>query len=100
MKKFLFVPAAVVALLFAFNAAIASADEKKEGAEPKAGSVEEKMDNLVKEGPGVHNIKKDAKGRVLSLVVVGQARLSTVLGEAKGEEMARRRLRRAPRMSS
>ena len=46
MKKFLFVPATVVALLFAFNAAIASADEKKEGAESKAGSVEEQMDNL------------------------------------------------------
>ena len=91
MKKFLFVPATVVALSFAFNTAIASADEKKEGAEPKAGSVEEQMDNLVKEGPGVHNIKKDGKGRVLSLVIVGQSRISTVLGAAKGKEIARKK---------
>ena len=62
MKKILFVPATVVALLFAFSAAIASADDKKEGAESKAGSVEEQMDNLVKQGPGVHNIKKDRQG--------------------------------------
>ena len=91
MKKFLFVPATVVALLFAFNAAIASADEKKEGAESKAGSVEEQMDNLVKQGPGIHNIKKDDKGRVQSLIVVGQSRISTVLGATKGKEVARKR---------
>ena len=91
MKKFLFVPATVVALLFAFNATIASADEKKEGAEPKAGSVEEQMDNLVKQGPGIHNIKKDDKGRVQSLIVVGQARISTVLGAIKGKEVGRKR---------
>ncbi len=59
MKNFLFVLATIVALLFAFNATIASADEKKEGAESKAASVEEQMDNLVKQGPGIHNIKKD-----------------------------------------
>ena len=91
MKKFLFVPATVVALLFAFNAAIASADEKKEGAESKAASVEEQMDNLVKQGPGIHNIKKDDKGRVQSLILVGQSRISTVLGASKGKEVARKR---------
>jgi len=91
MKKFLFVPATVVALLFAFNAAIALADEKKEGAEPTAGSVKEQMDNLVKQGPGVYNIKKDNKGRVQSLVIVAQSRISTVLGAAKGKEMARKK---------
>ena len=41
MKKILFVPATVVALSFAFGTATASAADKKEGAEPKAGSVEE-----------------------------------------------------------
>ena len=91
MKKILFVPATVVALLFAVNVAIAAADEKKEGAEPKAVSVEEQMDNLVKQGPGIHNIKKDDKGRVKSLVVVGQSRISTVLGATKGKEVARKR---------
>jgi hypothetical protein len=91
MKKILFVPPTIVALLFAFNAAIVSADEKKEGAEPKAASVEEQMDNLVKQGPGIHNIKKDDKGRVQSLILVGQSRISTVLGATKGKEVARKR---------
>jgi hypothetical protein len=91
MKKILFVPATVVALVFAFNVPIASADEKKEGAEPKAASVEEQMDKLVKEGPGIHNIKKDDKGRVQSLILVGQSRISTVLGATKGKEVARKR---------
>jgi hypothetical protein len=91
MKKILFVPATIVALSFAFNAATASAADKKEGAEPKAGSVEEQMDNLVKQGPGIHNIKKDKKGRVQSLILVGQSRISTVLGATKGKEVARKR---------
>ena len=91
MKNFLFVPATVVALLFAFNATIASADEKKEGAESKAALVEEQMDNLVKQGPGIHNVKKDDKGRVQSLIVVGRSRISTVLGATRGKEVARKR---------
>lgn len=36
-------------------------------------------------------IKKDAKGRITSCVVVGQARVSTVLGKAKGVELARQK---------
>ncbi len=91
MKKILFVTATIVALVFAFSTAFTSAADKKEGAESKAVSVEEQMDNLVKQGPGVHNIKKDDKGRVQSLVIVGQSRLSTVLGAAKGKELARKR---------
>jgi hypothetical protein len=85
MKMFLFVPATIVALSLALGMATASADE------PKAGSVEEQMDNLVKQGPGVCNIKKDSKGRVQSLIVVGQATIHTVLGAAKGKEMARKK---------
>jgi hypothetical protein len=90
MKKILFVPATVVALAFALSTT-ASAADKKESAESSAGSVEEQMDNLVKQGPGIHNIKKDNKGRVQSLIVVGQSRLSTVLGATKGKELARKR---------
>ena len=40
-------------------------------------------------GRGVHAIKKDSKGRITSFVVVGQARVSTALGKAKGLEVAR-----------
>jgi hypothetical protein len=44
-------------------------------------------------GPGVHKIKKDDGGRLQSCVIVGQARISTVLGTAKGLEIARKRAR-------
>lgn len=89
MKKAVLVLFALV-LLCTFGPVPASAADKKQTAEPKAGSVEEQMDNLVKQGPGVHNIKKDDKGRVQSLIVVGQARISTVLGASKGKEIARK----------
>jgi hypothetical protein len=91
MKKILFVPATVVVLTFALAAVTASAADKKEVAKPKAASVEEQMDSLVKQGPGVHNIKKDSKGRVQSLIVVGQARISTVFGAAEGKLRARKK---------
>lgn len=42
-------------------------------------------------GPGVHKIQKDDAGRMKSCVIVGQARISTVLGTAKGLELARTR---------
>lgn len=42
-------------------------------------------------GPGVHKIQKDDAGRMKSCVIVGQARISTVLGNAKGLETARTR---------
>jgi hypothetical protein len=57
----------------------------------EADAVEEEMSALVKLGPGIHRIKKDKKGRVQTLIVVGQARISTVLGVAKGKEMARKK---------
>jgi hypothetical protein len=77
----------VAALAFTFNCSFARAADKEENAP----SAEEQMAALVKLGPGVHNIKKDKKGRVLTLIVVGQARISTVLGGAKGKEMARKK---------
>jgi hypothetical protein len=42
-------------------------------------------------GPGVHAIQKDKKGRITSCIVVGQSRISTALGKAKGLEVARKR---------
>ena len=87
MKKILFVPATIVAVVFALAMATASAADKKEGAD----SVEAQMDNLVKLGAGVHNIKKDSKGRVQSVILVGQSRVSTVLGTAEGKQRARQR---------
>ncbi len=44
-------------------------------------------------GPGVQNIRLDERGKVKSLVVVGEARISTVLGMAKGKRVATQRAR-------
>jgi hypothetical protein len=57
--------------------------------ESKQPTVEEAMAKIARLGPGVHAIKKDQKGRIVSCVVVGQARISTALGKAKGIELAR-----------
>jgi hypothetical protein len=65
-----------------------NAQESDEG-KNKQPTVEEAMAKLAQLGPGVHAIKKDKKGRIVSFVVVGQARISTALGKAKGIELAR-----------
>lgn len=52
-------------------------------------STEAKLAKLIKLGPGVHAIKKDKNKRIISCVVVGQARISTALGKGKGLEVAR-----------
>lgn len=75
----------VFALLLSSQLAQAQEAEKGE----KAPSVEEAMAKIANLGPGVHNVVKDKKGRIKSCVVVGQARISTVLGKAKGIENAR-----------
>lgn len=54
-------------------------------------SADQAMSKIASLGPGVHAIKKDKKGRIVSCVVVGQSRISTVLGKAKGLEVARKR---------
>ena len=57
--------------------------------EDEAPSKEEEMAELAALGPGVHHILKDKEGNITSCMVVGQARISTVLGKAKGLEIAR-----------
>lgn len=49
--------------------------------------------NIVALGPGVHRIKTNRNGQVQSCIVVGQSRVSTVLGTAKGLQTARIRAR-------
>jgi hypothetical protein len=53
------------------------------------------MSKFVQLGPGLYAIKKDDKGRITSCIIVGQSRISTVLGAAKGLETARERARLA-----
>jgi hypothetical protein len=52
-------------------------------------SVEEELQKVADLGPGVHNIVKDKKGQIVSCMVVGQVRITTALGKAKGIELAR-----------
>jgi len=61
------------------------AQEEKEG---DGQSFEEQIAKVVQLGAGVHHIEKNKKGHIISCVVVGQARISTALGKAKGMELA------------
>ena len=60
------------------------------GQEDEGGSdVAKKMKRIAALGPGVHEVQKDKKGQITSCIIVGQARISTALGKAKGIELAR-----------
>jgi hypothetical protein len=57
------------------------------GAQECAGQVVKRLADL---GPGVHEVREE-RGRLKSLKIVGQERISTVLGEAKGLQVAQSR---------
>ena len=60
------------------------------GQEDEGGSdVAKQMKRIAALGPGVHEVQKDKKGQITSCIIVGQARISTALGKAKGIELAR-----------
>jgi len=79
--------ATAIAVLIA--ARTAPADEK----DKKDAEVEKALSKIAQLGPGVHAIKKDKQGRITSCIVVGQARISTVLGKPKGLQDARDKAR-------
>jgi hypothetical protein len=79
----------VVTLVIISGADLSFADEKPNP------EVVKKLTNLVQLGPGVHAIKRDKQGRIESCIVIGNARISTVLGKAKGLETAREKARLA-----
>jgi YesN/AraC family two-component response regulator len=56
---------------------------------PKKDDPEKVIGKIIELGPGVHQIKTDEKGRLLSCVVVGRATIHTVLGVEQGTEVAR-----------
>ncbi len=78
---------ALVVFTLTFGNQMTQAQEAEKA--EKAPSVEEAMAKIAELGPGVHSVIKDKKGRIKSCVVVGQATISTVLGKAKGIEIAR-----------
>jgi len=71
-----------IALAVAAGAVTARAGDNKDDEVAKA------MSKIAQTGPGVYAVKKDDRGRIKSCVVVGQARISTVLGKAAGLEAA------------
>ena len=82
----------VAAFVFAaFTRADDKVAAKDDDAQAKA------MSQIAQLGQGVHKVKTDDKGRIKSCVVVGQSRISTVLGKAKGLETARQRAALAAR---
>jgi hypothetical protein len=58
---------------------------------PEAKDTSAAVRQLADLGPGVHKVQKDAAGHMKACVVVGQNRISTVLGNAKGLELAQKR---------
>lgn len=76
-----------------------TAPQAQENDPPKAEKKQEGrskvLADLVQLGQGVHKIKTDSKGRIQSVVVIGQSRISTVLGAAKGTLDARTKSRLA-----
>lgn len=84
------------AMFFSLGLLVGNTLNAQEGApkeKPESASnvltTEERIAKLVKLGSGVHEIKKDESGEIVQCVIVGQARISTSLGNAKGLEMAR-----------
>jgi len=61
----------------------------QEAEEDDGPSMEEQMAKIAALGTGVTAIQKNKQGHITSCLVVGQARISTVLGKAKGIENAR-----------
>jgi MinD-like ATPase involved in chromosome partitioning or flagellar assembly len=72
-------------LVLAFAVDVARGEEKvKEAAKIDYSEIAEA-------GPGVYKVVTDKAGRIQSCLVVGSSRISTVLGAAKGKEIARQR---------
>ena len=84
---------AVVFSLSLLASNILKAQESESIENPEAATkvltTEERIAKLVKLGSGVHQIKKDENGEIVQCFIVGQSRISTSLGNAKGLEMAR-----------
>jgi hypothetical protein len=67
------------------------AGDKKTGKDDS----EKRLAKAIENGPGVCEVKTDDKGRITSVWVVGQARISNVLGKVKGIQDAKSKARLA-----
>ncbi|MBX9579358.1 MAG: hypothetical protein K2X87_03540 [Gemmataceae bacterium] len=50
--------------------------------------IAKELSKIARQGRGPHEIQKDKKGRIVSGMFVGQARISTALGKSKGLDTA------------
>ena len=64
---------------------------KRQAADQSTETPEQIVQRIAELGPGVHEVKTEANGKLKSVKVVGQARISSVLGKAKGMEIAQQR---------
>ena len=76
----------IVILILLSSLSKGRADESQE---LKKQAVQQRLSAIGDMGAGVYEIKTDKKGRIVSCVVVGKARISTVVGKTKGLEIAR-----------
>jgi len=83
------VPFLAMSVVIAGLAAIRAEDKAPAQKDPKSRKVD--LEKIAGAGPGVYNIEFDDKGRIATMYVVGTSRISTVLGAAKGKEVARQR---------
>jgi hypothetical protein len=83
MLKRLFTALACAALLVSSVQPVNAQDNAKRD------DPEKVLGKIIELGPGVHQVKTDEKGRLLSCVVVGRATIHTVLGVEQGQEVAR-----------
>lgn len=90
MKKLMFVPATVVALVFAFNAVTASADEKKEGADGTS-KIEKLLNDAMESGSGLTQPQFDKKGNMVSCIVIGSSSIPRSMSQGKALQFADKR---------
>jgi hypothetical protein len=79
-----------LALMTFFGTEAVRADDAKK-AKDEDDEVQKEMSRYANGAPGVANVEKDEHGELQYLIVVGQARISTVLGKGKGLEIAKQR---------
>jgi hypothetical protein len=79
-------------IVFAVAAALLAAPAALAGDKGKAARKDDiEYGKIAEAGPGVYKVVTDRAGRIQSCLVVGSSRISTVLGAARGKEIARQR---------
>lgn len=78
-------------LTLALTLALAVPAFAADPAAPKPSADADLYAKLAEAGNGVYKVDTDKDGRITSCIVVGQSRISTTLGVAKGKEVARTR---------